>query len=333
MLDAPFFGMAPIEVLWRKKDWQPEWLKGKPPEWFVFSPENALRFLSKENQIEGEPVGDRKFLLPRHHATYQNPYGERVLSRCFWPVTFKRAGFKFWAIFVEKYGMPWVVGKVPRGTPEDERANVLAALEAMVQDAVAVMNDDESVEFPAAPDKGATGALYEQLISMCNREISKALLGQTLSTELEGGGSYAAAKSHLEVRQDLIDQDKRMVADAFNTLFRWMGELNGWAESPTFGFYEEEDLQLDRAARDKELAAQGAKFTRDYFLRTYNLEEEDLDASMGQYDIMGNPVGLEQTQVEPGAPAEFAEKKKTSSRTRRITSSRSRRGTRPSGGY
>lgn len=284
MLDAPFFGMSPLEVLWISKSeisgWIPMDIVGRPPEWFAFDSENRLRFKSKENMIEGEELPEYKFLLPRHHASYQNPYGERILSRCFWPVAFKKGGFKFWAIFTEKYGMPWLVGKVPRSTNETERAALLTRLTSMVQDAAAVINDDESVEITEASGKKASADIYEGLIKAANREISKAVLGQTLSTELDKGGSYAATKGHLEVRADLVDQDKRMVCQAFNTLFRWIGELN-WtdATAPAFAFYEEEDIQKERAERDKVLSEQGVKFTKPYYQRVYNLEEGDFELS------------------------------------------------------
>lgn len=97
ILDAPLFGFKPIEVMWQKDGSTliVEDLVGKPPEWFVFSTEGELRFRSKENMLQGEALPPYKFLLARHKPTYENPYGERVLSRCFWPVTFKRGGMKF----------------------------------------------------------------------------------------------------------------------------------------------------------------------------------------------------------------------------------------------
>lgn len=282
MLEAPFYGMAPLEVIWKSAEnsWLPGRIEGKPPEWFAFDPENKLRFLSMDNMTDGEEIPDYKFLLPRHHASYQNPYGERVLSKCFWPVVFKKAGFKFWAVFTEKYGMPWLIGKVPRSTNEPERGALLSRLTSMVQDAVAVINDDESVDITEAAGKSASADIYEKLISVSNREISKAILGQTLTTELDKGGSFAATKEHMEVRADLVDQDKRMICQAFHTLFSWIIEFNAQgAAVPGFAFFEEEDIQKDLAVRDETLTNQGVKFTKFYYQRTYNLQEKDFDVT------------------------------------------------------
>ena len=300
MLDAPFYGMSPIEIIWKSAEnsWLPERIEGKPPEWFAFDPENKLRFLSRDNMTDGEEIPDYKFLLPRHHATYQNPYGERLLARCFWPVVFKKGGFKFWAIFTEKYGMPWLVGRVPRSTNETERGALLSRLTSMVQDAVAVINDDESVDLKESSSKSASADIYEKLISASNREVSKAILGQTLTTEIDKGGSYAATKEHMEVRADLVDQDKRMISQAFNILFSWIIEFNAQgAAVPAFAFFEEEDIQKDLAERDEILTKQGVKFTKFYYQRTYNLQEKDFD--------VGAPP--QPQEKPPSAQPEFTE--------------------------
>ncbi len=302
MLDAPFFGMSPIEVTWGAdgKYWLPKKVEGKPPEWFVFGEENDLRFLSMENQTDGEILPAGKFILPRHHATYLNPYGEKVLSRCFWPVAFKKGGFQFWAVFTEKFGMPWMIGKVPRSTNDGDRGRLLSSLSQMVQDAVAVINDDESITALEFSSKSASADIYENLISACNREVSKAVLGQTLSTELDKGGSYAATQGHLEVRADIVDKDKRMVKSAFTQLFGWISVLNvPNAIPPEFAWYEEDDVQSDRAERDTQLKAQGVRFTPVYYQRTYNLEPDDFTVTAAP-----DPVDDTATPENGGAFAE-----------------------------
>jgi hypothetical protein len=117
------------------------------------------------------------------------------------------------------------------------------------------------------------------LIKVCNGEISKAILGQTLTTEISYRGSYAASETHQEVRQDLLDMDQRMVAGAFNLLFQWITVLNlPGANSPSFEWYQEEDLQRERPERDALLSKidGGPRFSQGYWVRTYNLEEQDI---------------------------------------------------------
>ncbi|HBE45728.1 MAG TPA: DUF935 domain-containing protein [Deltaproteobacteria bacterium] len=279
ILDAVFFGYQPIEVMWKKigNYILPKDVVGKPPEWFIFSPDNNLRFRSKENYFEGEELPDKKFLIPRHCATYQNPYGFPELSRCFWPVTFKRGGMKFWVIFTEKYGMPYIVGKKPRGTLKEETDNFADMLGNMVQDAVAVIPDDSSVEIIEASGKGASAEIYERLLESCKTEVAIAILGQNLTTEVKGG-SYAAAESHMAVRQDIIYGDKKLVEDTFNELIKWIFDINfGSGELPVFSMWEEDDVDLDQATRDKTLVDAGVRFTKNYFVRAYGFEEDDIE--------------------------------------------------------
>jgi phage gp29-like protein len=55
------------------------------------------------------------------------------------------------------------------------------------------------------------------LLESCKTEVAIAILGQNLTTEVKGG-LYAAAESHMAVRQDIIYGDKKLVEDTFNEL-------------------------------------------------------------------------------------------------------------------
>ena len=147
----------------------------------------------------------------------------------------------------------------------------------MVQDAIAVIPDDSSVEIQEA-NKSSSAAIYEQLIDKMNAEISKAILGQTLTTEIGGNGSYAAANTHMGIRQDIIDSDKKLVENTINKLIQWIYEINfPNAETPIFELYQEEDVDLSLAQRDKILSDSGVKFSKEYFIKTYGFDEEDIE--------------------------------------------------------
>lgn len=278
ILDATLFGFQPIEIIWKKigNYVLPIELKAKPSEWFCFDEENLLKFRTKEHYW-GEELPPKKFLCPQNNPSYDNPYGERVLSRVFWPVTFKKGGLKFWVVFTEKYGIPHLIGKHPRGATKEETDNLADLLEEMIQDAIAVIPDDSSVEIQEA-NKSSSAEIFEKLIDKMNSEISKAILGQTLTTEIGATGSYAASNTHMAVRQDIIDADKKLVEKTINQLIQWIYEINfANAEVPVFELYEPEDVDLTLAQRDKILYDTGVKFTKEYFIKTYGLEEEDFD--------------------------------------------------------
>ncbi len=278
ILDCTLFGFQPIEVIWGKVDnlILPVELKAKPPEWFCFDDDNQLKFRTKEHYY-GEELPPKKFLCPQSNPSYENPYGERTLSRIFWPATFKKGGMKFWVIFTEKYGIPHLVGKHPRGASKEETDNLADLLEDMVQDAIAVIPDDSSVEIQEA-NKSSSAEIFEKLIDKMNAEISKAILGQTLTTEIGSNGSYAASNTHFAVRQDIIDSDKKLVEKTINQLLQWICEINfANQEVPVFEMYQEEDVDLTLAQRDKIISECGVKFTKEYFIKAFGYEDEDFE--------------------------------------------------------
>nr|DAU52937.1 MAG TPA: portal [Caudoviricetes sp.] len=305
ILEATQYGFQPLEIIWKKHKSGyvlPEKITAKPPEWFCFDDDNNLKFRTKENYY-GEIVPDKKFLLAQNNPSYNNPYGERTLSRVFWAVTFKKGGMKFWVVFTEKYGMPHLIGKHPRGATKEETNTLADMLEEMVQDAIAIIPDDSSVEIQEA-NKSSSADIYEKLIDKMNSEISKAVLGQTLTTEIGSTGSYAASNTHMQVRQDIIDADKKLVESVINQLIQWIYEINFPNDNiPVFEMYAPEDVDLTLAQRDKILSDTGVKFTKEYFIKNYGLEDEDFEIRETVIPVQ-SPQFKEFKEEEPIAPGQ-----------------------------
>lgn len=109
----------------------------------------------------------------------------------------------------------------------------------MVEDAVGAIPDDGSVEL-MVPSSTGTQLPQERLIALCNSEMSKAITSQTLATEIQGQGSFAAAQTHRGREEDVNESDREVICDTFNELFAWITEINiAGAQPPTFEFYEE----------------------------------------------------------------------------------------------
>ena len=301
--NAVLFGYQPLELVWGPFNGAaaPLQVIGKPQEWFFFDNAAQLRFRSRQQPLQGEELEPRKFLLARQEASYENPYGFADLSMCFWADTFMRGGLKFWVTFTEKYGTPWLVGKQPRGTPGSEVNNLLDKLEAMVQDAVAAIPDDSSIDILESGDKGASADLYERLLMYCRSEINIALLGQNQSTE--SNSNRASATAGLEVAKTIRDGDSALVMATMNQLLRWLTDLHDGeqAPAPTFVLFEEEDVNTQQAVRDETLTKAGVKFTKEYWMRVYRLQDGDIEEA---------PAGPSMPKA-PGAaaavPVEFVE--------------------------
>ncbi len=281
ILKAVPFGFQPLEILWQRAGSLivPSDIVARPRTWFLFDADNRLRFRSKLNDPVGELLPERKFLVAQHEPSYENPYGDPVLSSCFWPATFKKAGFKFLITFAEKYGMTWLIGKVPHGSPQEIVEAMIENLEAMVQDAIAVIQENYSVEVLSVQDDGIAES-YLALIKKCQADISIATLGY----DFDGG-----SKLQRIVKNNIIDSDARTVEEVMNKLIGWICELN-WcdhAARPSFSLIkQQDDIGLLQARVDLILTKLGMKFTKKYFMRTYGFETDDIECVRSSSSII-----------------------------------------------
>lgn len=276
MLDAPFYGNTPLELIWRfSGDW---WhlidIISRPYHWFRYDSANRPVFVGELGIFCSQPVElpAGKFVFAQHHATYDNPYGMRLLSRCLWPVSFKRGGLSFYARFVERHGMPWVVGEAPSQATKPEKREMAQNLSRMVQDAVAVIPHGSNVKLESA---GQTqGEIHEKFLSRQDKAISKILMGQTLTVEMEGKNSQAAAQTHQEVAESLADSDKAMVCDAWNEIAWLYCQVNAapGTLAPVAAYDEPDDLN-SQADLDRKLTEIGVQFMEEHFTEVYGLKK------------------------------------------------------------
>lgn len=288
-LDAAFYGYQPMEVIWERGDTlAPRVVRALPPEWFCFDAEGELRFRSRTAPVVGEELPTSKFLCPRQDASYVNPYGVADLAMVFWPMVFKKGGVRFWLSFTEKYGMPFLMGRAAPGASDDQQAELLDAVERMVADAVAVVPDGAAIDALEIRGGAANAELYERLVLWCRSEVSIALLGSNMATEMNS--NRATAGAGLEVAEDLRDADAEIVAAAVNQLIDWFVKLNfGTAAAPRWSLWDQSAKDALRANRDRLLMETGARLTNAYWTREYGLDEGDLLPQGG--DPNGDPNG------------------------------------------
>ena len=309
ILNAPLFGNQVLEIKWATVDglWMPVDVVGKPQNWFVFDTENKLRMLTKTNITLGEKLPPNNFLVAAHDATYENPYGFPLLSRCFWPVTFKKGGYKFWVTFLEKYGMPFLWGKLPRGLDKQEYEDLYDILEKMVQDAVAVTPDDASISMVENKGSGSGSSdLFEKLLKYSDSQVSEAITGVTLTTDIGSNGSRAAAETHKDVQDEIVWGDKHLCEQTMNTLIARICEFNfGGSEYPTFSLWRDEDVDTAQAERDGTLSEKcGVEFSPRYFQREYGFEDGDI-AAVRKPQVTGD----QPTDTTNQPSVQFSEKK------------------------
>ena len=277
MLDAPFFGLTVLELIWEPRDGRLRLadIVAKPRNWFGFDDNNCPVFCGNTS-AEDQRLPTGKFVLVRHFPTFENPYGLRLLSRCLWPVAFKRGGIEFLTRFCEKFGMPWVLAKAPRNADRATRMDMANDLASMVQDAVAVLPGGAEVELASA--SGKAGDLHESYLRRWDKAISKVLMGQTLTAEMDGNGSRAASETHYSVSEDMAEADQFLVTSAMNDIALIYRNVNApsCVMAPVFAYSEPEDYGA-QADLDKKLKSVGVRFKKCHFTRRYGMAEDEFD--------------------------------------------------------
>lgn len=213
---------------------------------------------------------DYLYFITTRRRTKRNPYGEAILSRAYWPWFFRHNTWRFWMQALERFGTPMLLGKTQGNV--DDMADQLAQA---VQDAViAVGHGDEVV----AINNPGTGDAFDKAEARLVQRIQKLILGQTLTSSVDGKGSYAAAKVHDAVRHDKRNADLRTVCPTVQRLVNALTMLRfgPGVDAPKFVMEDGTGLQKDRAERDADLVNAGAvALTEEYFLRAYDYEVGD----------------------------------------------------------
>jgi len=286
IMDAIFFGYSVVELTWKKdgKILSPNKITGKPQEWFIFDKNNELRLRKYKHGFylfeDGEKLPPYKFVLTQHKPTFTNPYGEKILSRCYWPVTLKKGGIEYWQLMMERYGMPYLIGRYPNTFTATQKTEFLDQLKQMVVDNITIFDEALGIELKESPQFDI-GQLYENLVKYHNREISKAVLTVTLTTEIEKTGSYKAGEVHKEMLQFLGESDRKLVESSLNKIIDYYCELNyGSIERPKIKLLDKEKVIEESVDRDKVLSDMGVKFSKEYFMKRYKLSENDFSLNV-----------------------------------------------------
>jgi len=250
---STFRGLSVQEIVWEKQGdlFLPERILDRPKRRFHFNGFGELRVLTRDDPLFGLPAEELYFLVDRHMASYDQPYGISLFSSCFWPYTFKHAGFRWFVKFCERFGIPFPVGKYPVGASKETIDALEAALENLVEAGYAALEDGSDIELKEVGISGRSQLQQKVLIDTCNAEMSKALTSQTLATEQtgQGGGSRAASQTHAErggnVNQGIIQRVARTLDHLWALITRV--NLGPDAVPPTSDFVGDNEATTDRA--------------------------------------------------------------------------------------
>lgn len=253
---------------------------------FRLTPEDRL-----EISLNGiwQPVNtSSKFLLTRCSPTVTNPYGDSLLASLYWTWKFKNDSQRFMMQYLERCGIPMIVGKTDRGVKD-----MAAALKQAYQDAILAIDIKDNVEMLGGSNKGGDQA-FIGVDNMFTKKILIMVLGQTLTTTTDGTGSRALGEVQDKVRMDKRDSDIRLCLPSVQNVVKALVWLN-WesaVDPPLVSYEDNKGLESDRASRDVSFLQSGQlKFTRRYYTDKYDFSDEDfiLKGEEGFGDSDGPP--------------------------------------------
>lgn len=280
MLDAIGKGISIMELAWTVEDGKNviediEYVHPKKLVWD--STTDELKICTGEYP-SGVELPENKFVVHKYKAKSGHASRAGIMRVVSWMYLFKNYDIKDWVSFCEVFGMPLRLGKYDASASEDDKKQLMEAIISLGTDAAGIVPSSTMIEFIES-QKTTSVEIYEKLARYCDEQISKAILGQTLTSD-SGGGSYAQSKTHDEVRHDLTVADAKALAVTIRRdIIRPLVEFNFGTDVdiPFFGFdcHEVED-QKEVVEIYKTLACDmGLEIPKNHIYKKFNIPKPE----------------------------------------------------------
>ena len=274
ILDAIGKGISFQEIEWEYRDGHVvvgniEYVHQKK---FYYDTLTDALMLRTEAFPGGIPLPENKFIVHRYKARSGHPSRYGVLRVVAWMYLFKNYDLKDWVSFCEVYGMPLRLGTYDATASEKDKAALMDAIVRMGTDAAGIVPSGTDIRFIES-NKQSSVDIYERLARFCDEQMSKAIVGQTLTSD--SGGSYAQSKTHNDVRKDLTEADCKAVMETVRReLIRPLVEFNFGvrAHVPYFVLNATDTDDLKETAEIvNTLAATGLEIPKSWLYKKFNI--------------------------------------------------------------
>ena len=263
ILETYLYGLNVFEINYKEKDGliYPR-LVQRDFRQFKFNDAGEFVFVAGGSEQKIPPF---KVVYALNRANFRKAYGDGLIKKLYFPVKMKNASLKFWFRFLERFGSPWAVAKT--SFDPDELAN---EVQAMLSGDSAVIDTEEELTLI----QPSTNVDFTKLPTYLDNQISKAILGANLTSDIKEG-SYAAAKTHNEIREDLAANDGKILEFVMNKTIGFFQEINNYKGEIEAKIYDEDAPNAERASRDKTLFDMGFIPTAKYISKIYNIELDE----------------------------------------------------------
>lgn len=193
--------LRPVKYIWRD------------PRYFQFDRVNLTELrLAVDGNLDGETLPPAKFIVHTPRSKMGVPLRRGVARTAAWAFMLQSFSLKDWAAFSEVYGMPLRIGRYPVSASNDDKRTLLRAVRSIASDAAAVIPMGMELEFAKVEGQHGT-AVFGGLLEYVDKQVSKIVVGQTLTADVGTSGSLAQAQVHNEVRRDILRADGRQISN------------------------------------------------------------------------------------------------------------------------
>lgn len=308
ILDAIGKSFSVTEILWDTSEgqWMPGELKWRDPRWFKPDRENG-ETLRLRTETGEEDLSSNKFIIHRHRAKSGLTIRGGLIRPVLWMYLFKVFSIKDWVTFAEAYGQPIRVGKYGKGASREDIKILKRAVANIGSDAAAVIPESMLIEFIESQNKSQTADVFERLCRYCDEQVSKAVLGQTMTTD--DGSSRSQAEVHNEVKHDIERSDAKQLAATLNRqLVPLIVSFNHGPQKnyPRIRIGRSENVDIEKVtnAADK-LVRMGAKISEKNLLEKTGFAVPDSDD-----DVLRLPAVAQPDDQKPQTKEDTAARKK-----------------------
>lgn len=159
-----------------------------------------------------EPDPNRYIIHRGHLLSSPDNWGGPMRSILFWWLL-SAMDREWWTRFLDRYGSPFLLGKFD---DEEGRTILESAFALATRLGGLVTSKETEVEIKQAA-AGESGDAYEKFLTLCQREKSKLVIGQTLSAEAQKTGlGDGQATIQDSVRQDIRRFDGKLLAETLH---------------------------------------------------------------------------------------------------------------------
>lgn len=190
-------------------------------------PERNFQCVSKDQTSATIDILFKEPPLGKYMVWAGEPKDMGLLIKASQYVIFKRGGFGDWTQYAEMFGMPFREGRY-NDYDEKTRVALEQAMERYGSASYAILPEGAKFTLHEASNTAGGSTLYKALYDACNAEISKIILGNTLTTEQGNKGTQALGTVHQSAEISKNESDQKYILDILNGKFKAILKLFGF---------------------------------------------------------------------------------------------------------